>query len=372
MKKLLMVAILLMAIAFVAACGGGNQSGSGRVIEATFGSTFRYLGFEFVIGDDWSFNPRYTSTITVPVTITNISNDNNTERTGVHEAWSPDGLSIAAWFNTNSPTMRPGASLDTYLAFEDRGDGVYEIELFEVGRRNFTTDVVISFPITRTSASDETAETTAPETTDEITPETTDQATDLDERLFGAWVEQGDFPAWVTLTRTFNPDGTGYWWGDGPGYRFTWWVEGNVLTINAIQNDIDYEWTNVFQYEIIGDTMTFTHADGWQRVYIRESAVVTNQDPLIGVWTFRVFGDRMTVIFFEDGFGRSEFVEDGFIEEEVWSWYTVPPHADAGEIVVTYLDNSGDVDILTFRITSNNQLEVWFPDEEFPITFIRE
>ncbi|MCL2187766.1 MAG: zinc-ribbon domain-containing protein [Defluviitaleaceae bacterium] len=95
------------------------------------------------------------------------------------------------------------------------------------------------------------------------------QTVGLDVLLVGEWVEQGD-AAWLSLTRTFNPDGTGYWWGDGPGQTFTWWVEGNVLTMDVRCEAFEDEWTDVFRYEIVGNTMTFTHADGWQRVYARQ------------------------------------------------------------------------------------------------------
>ena len=106
----------------------------------------------------------------------------------------------------------------------------------------------------------------------DATPATTGRAINLDERLFGSWVEQGDFPYWVILTRTFYSDGTGDWWGDGPGMEFIWWVDGNVLTMDVRCNAFEDEWTEVFRYEIAGDNLTFTHNDGWQRVYLRDSA----------------------------------------------------------------------------------------------------
>ena len=96
-------------------------------------------------------------------------------------------------------------------------------------------------------------------------------ATNLDQRLFGTWVLQGDFPYWVILTRTFNPDGTGYWWGDGPTPdEFVWWTDGDVLTMDIYSAEFGATWIDVFRYEIVGDTLTFTDDDGWQRVYYRD------------------------------------------------------------------------------------------------------
>jgi len=102
------------------------------------------------------------------------------------------------------------------------------------------------------------------------------QGGNLDERLFGTWVEQLEgegVPDGLRLTRGFNPDGTGFWWGDGPGQVFTWRVDGNVLTMDIRCDDTNAEWTEIFRYEIVGDTLTFTHADGWQHVYHRDDGV---------------------------------------------------------------------------------------------------
>ena len=109
-------------------------------------------------------------------------------------------------------------------------------------------------------------------------PATTGRANNLDERLFGAWVQQGDFPYWVILTRTFYPDGTGHLWGDGPGVTFTWHANGDVLTMDAL-DDFGNEWTDVLRYEIVGDTMTLTFEDGWQLVYLREYAALAIPPP---------------------------------------------------------------------------------------------
>ena len=118
-----------------------------------------------------------------------------------------------------------------------------------------------------------------------LTPNKTSQGTvavtqdgNLDERLFGAWeLHEEGLPDWLTLTRGFNSDGSGFFWGDGPGQEFTWRADGNTLTMDVRCEAFEDEWTEVFRYEIAGDTMTFTHADGWQRVYARESSASATQ-----------------------------------------------------------------------------------------------
>jgi hypothetical protein len=112
----------------------------------------------------------------------------------------------------------------------------------------------------------------------------TAQGGNLDERLFGVWLEpiEGDLDG-RSFVRAFYQDGTGFWGGDGPGQGFTWSVDGNTLTMNVYCHMFGDEWIEIYQYQISGDTITFTHADGWQRVYHREAAHCTTTQEAIGV-----------------------------------------------------------------------------------------
>ena len=192
--------------------------------------------------------------------------------------------------------------------------------------------------------------------------------TELDARLFGSWVEQGDFPAHVILARIFNPDGTGRG-GDGPGYEFVWWTDGGVLTMDA--HDYWGEWTDVFRYVIVGDTMTFTHADGWQRVYIRDDRNHLIHLDLIGRWTIGVFGDWLTIIFYDNGTGTIEIIEDGIFEEDQFIWEIWFGFGYTAQQLAIWAPNDLDaIDVLDFNIISNNRLELFF--SEGPIIFNRE
>jgi len=113
----------------------------------TFGSTFRYLGIEYTIGDSWRIEDP-GGFIYIPVSISNISNADNSPNSAGIRLWSPNGLSIFGGFGTILPTsMRAGASLNTHFIFEDHGDGVYVIEFYEMFVSDI--DVVITLPIIR-------------------------------------------------------------------------------------------------------------------------------------------------------------------------------------------------------------------------------
>jgi len=74
----------------------------------------------------------------------------------------------------------------------------------------------------------------------------------------------------ITPTRNGNTiysDGTGTWGGDGQGQDFTWWVAGDVLTMDVRCQAFGDAWTETYRYQIVGDALTFTHADGWQQNY---------------------------------------------------------------------------------------------------------
>ena len=141
---------------------GGNTSdspvstdavGTPESVDAntiTFGSTFRYEGFEVTIADSWSNHSRYEGFFSVPISTKNISNSQDF-LAPIMRFWSPDGVTIEGGIPDN-PTIRAGASFDTEFFFADRGDGFYVIEFTGVFV-NSPVAVKIELPITRSATS---------------------------------------------------------------------------------------------------------------------------------------------------------------------------------------------------------------------------
>jgi len=97
------------------------------------------------------------------------------------------------------------------------------------------------------------------------------QGDNLDERLFGFWVLEGDFPDGFDgfpITKEFYPDGTGRWPDDWREREFTWQVDGDTLTLDIRHPEENTEWTSVLQYGIIGDMLIIIDSgqqDTWHR-----------------------------------------------------------------------------------------------------------
>ena len=251
------------------------------------GESVVFQGFEMSVGNAVEFaNVTGGVVARVPITFTNVGSSRNWPDTipAFTRVWNPGGVSVSANMQSDSSallvvgsdiagsastvTIREGSSHSTMINFVYGESGIYEIQFSSTLMwENEIHRVYIRVNVDRWGTTNHETQTAETES------ETIGNASSLDERLFGVWVEQGDFPEWVILTRGFNSDGTGFFWGDGPGYEFTWWTDGNVLTIEAYQEETDSAWIDIFRYEIDGDTMQFIHGDGWQRVYHRDDGL---------------------------------------------------------------------------------------------------
>jgi hypothetical protein len=142
------VAVIVIVAALSGENGGDNSSTSNKPISVTFGSTFRYLGIEYTIGDNWdiSGSEAYGCYIKIPVKITNISNANNTSDLWVNKTWTPNDVTTSGAIGTGGE-MRPGASQNGDITLYYEGDGDYVLELTRVLRSE--VEVIITLPITR-------------------------------------------------------------------------------------------------------------------------------------------------------------------------------------------------------------------------------
>jgi len=217
-----------------------------------------------------------------------------------------------------------------------------------------------------------------PITTDGAGSQAQDAA--LDQQLFGGWVLQLEgAPEWVVITRTFNPDGTGYWWGDGPGQSFAWRTGGGVVTLDVTCDGFGDEWTEIYQYDISGDTLILTHTEGWQNTYLRESAATANQSfgdvttNLIGLWIAREFEEAMIFDFLENGRVIVQFELDGVIvDSEALEW-SAWSHADPNTGVIDIFELDGyPITGMLFEFVSDNHLLLDLSDGEPPLLFIRQ
>ena len=131
-----------------------------NAISVTFGSTFKYLGIEYIIGDSWNISWGGEN-IEIPLTVKNITNTPNRPNGGFY-TWTPAGISTNGWI-ANTSEMRPGVSQDTYLSFGYDGDGVYTVEFYDLvgwiensqkGNyiKNPKIDVIITLPIKRSKS----------------------------------------------------------------------------------------------------------------------------------------------------------------------------------------------------------------------------
>ena len=123
-------------------------------IQVTFGSTFEYLGLEIILADSWVTDDElWQGRLKIPVAITNISSADASLMSISATAWAPDGLSLGiafGEFGVDALTLiRPGATLETFLIFQDEGDGIYEIEFAEFLGASNAVDVLITLPIIR-------------------------------------------------------------------------------------------------------------------------------------------------------------------------------------------------------------------------------
>jgi hypothetical protein len=132
-----------------------NTGTSRSPLNVSFGSVFVYDGMRFEIGNDWYHvhNEWWSSEFKIPVTITNISNGNNSI-TAVLQTWCPSGLLINGGFESDLyRQIRPGVSLEGYLSIDDNGDGTYELEMgesifnFETARIDMHVAVVLTFTL---------------------------------------------------------------------------------------------------------------------------------------------------------------------------------------------------------------------------------
>ena len=232
-QNVLVQNILMAAVFDDVGAGGTSSTGSNDPISATFGSTFTYLGFEFVIGHGWDL---VHGIFEVPVTITNISGVENMIGAGTR-TWSPDGLSINGWLEERAGWMRPGATVNASFNFADSGDGVYEIYLHEM-LVSLDPDVIITLEIDRGSTNQQ--------------PPTGQGATggsSLESQILGNWWTDDDF--WPTRY-TFNADGTGDW----DNSSFSWWIDGSYIHFDWG----DFVWVNGI--EILGDVVHLHWWDG--------------------------------------------------------------------------------------------------------------
>ena len=229
-------------------------------IHATFGSTFVYLGLEYVIGDNWMFEDGggwLPDTFRIPVSITNVSDAANGLQARLF-AWCPNGLAIRGGFYGHlsffgAPnTMQPGTSISTYIYFEYQTDGTYVVELSEwiVGIIDYITGVTITLPISRDGG-----------VSQQPVPPTTDQGTaQIAHELVGRWRAIDAYNNWLFPDTgmvefdiiEFLADGTGRENKDEAEFGFEWQATGEdsgSLVINCGDREL-----SVF-YEIFGNQL---------------------------------------------------------------------------------------------------------------------
>ncbi|MCL2853442.1 MAG: hypothetical protein FWE20_10515 [Defluviitaleaceae bacterium] len=378
-----------------------------EVTTATIGlgESVVFQGFEMSVGDTLGFATIATGEVVarVPITFTNVGSTRNWPDTPprFNQVWNPSGISVSAIMQRDpsaiiasgadlagsdaAVTLREGSSYSTVINFLYRESGVYEIQyssgLMWEGEIHRVYIQVNADRFGTASQGTQTAE--APQGTADqaaqAAPAPAVQAGILDERLFDVWVAQIEgLPPGFRIVRGFEPDGTGYWWGDGPGQSFTWSVHGGVLTMDVRCDEFRDEWTEVYSYEISGDTLTFTHADGWQSIYIRESAAPeqsfedTSAADLVGAWTFREAGDALIIDFFESGRAMIQIESGGsIIESELVEWFAWPAWGtNTGTIDISEPDGTL-LSTVHFELLSNDRLLLDFSDGEPPMIFSR-
>jgi len=200
------------------------------------------------------------------------------------------------------------------------------------------------------------------------------QATAADEQLIGVWLQDLDdyAPDWLTLIRGFYADGTGYWWGDGPGQTFTWRADNDMVTLVVTCEAFGDEWTEIYQFEIVGDVLTLTHEDGWQIFYVR-AAEDTTRERLVGSWAAHESGATVTFDFLENGRAVVQIIVDGtVVDTEMAEWYAGQSFDNVtGWISISELDGT-HLNSLFFEFVSDNHLLLDFFDGEPPVLFIRQ
>jgi hypothetical protein len=208
-------------------------------ISATFGSVFEYLGFEIIINDNWNVLDFGIAgeMFQIPIRIKNIS-DTTDSFGAIARIWCPNGLARAGGIGY-TPEMRAGASLDTDISFENHGDGIYIVELYDLFVGG--VDVIITLPITLSSFAQQTGRNDTPATTPiESSDSRAERA--INTVKYGVFSHYPDKPIASTIDHFYSYDDDGYDYSIL--YYSSEWIayyddDGDLIVRNEITVSID-------------------------------------------------------------------------------------------------------------------------------------
>jgi len=223
--------------------GESGEAQQRETTQATFGSTFEYLGLEITIASSRvTDDEQWQHQIKIPVTVTNISSVDVSLMSISATAWTPDGLSLGIAFGAFGAdaltSIRPGATLETFIIFYDDGDGTYEVEFTEF-LGDGSVGVTITLPISRDGGA----------VHQPTTPTTNQDASQIAHELVGRWRVIDAYNNWLFPDTgmvefdiiEFFADGTGSENKDGTEFGFEWQVtgaEGRSLVINYSDREL--------------------------------------------------------------------------------------------------------------------------------------